>query len=60
VINGVTVEPNRDPKSLLKTVCSAFEEAPKECEEVVPSQTPSPGFGIGKAPTVSSDGGCEE
>ncbi len=60
VINGTTVEPNRDPDSLLKMVCSGFENQPKECEESLSTQVPSPGFGAGTATAASSNGGCEE
>lgn len=60
VINGTIVEPNRDPRSLLKTVCSAFEEVPAECEAELSSQSPVPGFGVGSSPVSSSDAGCEE
>lgn len=58
VINGTTVEPNRDPSSLLETVCKGFESAPKECEAELAKQVPAPGFGVGSA--TSDGGGCAE
>ncbi len=60
VVNGVTVEPNRDPKSLLAAVCSGFENQPEECQATLSTETPSPGFGVGNAAAVSSNGGCAE
>jgi hypothetical protein len=47
VINGAEVSSGRDSASLLKTICAAFEEAPKECETVLSSASPAPGFGEG-------------
>lgn len=60
VINGTTVEPNRDANSLLASVCSGFENAPKECEETLSAKTPSPGFGVGVTSAASNDAGCSE
>lgn len=47
VINGQEISANRDSASLLKTICSAFNEQPKECETVLSSASPSAGFGSG-------------
>lgn len=47
VINGTEVSSGRDSASLLKTICSAFEEAPEECNTVLSSASPSAGFGEG-------------
>lgn len=47
VINGTEVSTARDSASLLKTICAAFEEAPEECETVLSSAAPAPGFGEG-------------
>ncbi|NOQ68235.1 thioredoxin domain-containing protein [Patescibacteria group bacterium] len=47
IINGTTVNSSRDPKSLLTTICSAFETPPEECSAELSSDTPSPGFGFG-------------
>lgn len=49
VINGQLVEAGRDSASLLKTICSGFTKAPAACQESLSSDTPSPGFGDGKA-----------
>lgn len=47
IINGVEVSSNRDPQSLLNTICGAFEEQPAECQQELSSETPAPGFGDG-------------
>jgi len=47
VINGQDVQSGRDSASLLKTICSAFTTAPKECEIELSSASPAPGFGTG-------------
>jgi len=47
VINGAQVESGRSPAALLKTICSAFNTAPKECNTALTADTPSPGFGFG-------------
>ncbi len=47
IINGTEVSSARDSASLLKTICSAFEEAPEECNSVLSSASPSAGFGEG-------------
>ncbi len=51
VINGITTESQRDPASLLKTICSAFDVAPKECGATLSSTAPAAGFGTAAAPT---------
>ncbi len=56
VINGAQVTSGRDSASLLKTICSAFNTAPSECNTQLSSETPSPGFGFettGTATTAS-------
>ena len=45
VINETTAKSDRDPKSLLSKICSAFETPPEECSTELSSATPSPGFG---------------
>jgi len=45
VVNGQKVQAQRNPASLLETVCSAFSEKPSECEAELSSSSPSPGFG---------------
>ncbi|NTW45715.1 MAG: hypothetical protein HGB18_01510 [Candidatus Moranbacteria bacterium] len=57
VINGVTASSSRDSASLLKTICSAFDEAPDACATALSSDTPAPGFGEGTA-AASSDANC--
>lgn len=47
VINETEVSASRDSASLLKTICSAFNEAPEECNTVLSSASPSAGFGEG-------------
>lgn len=54
IINGQQIDSNRDPASLLKTICSAFSSAPKECQTVLASASPAPGFGSG---TQAATGG---
>ncbi len=54
VINGATVSSDRDSASLLKTICSAFTTPPKECESVLSSTAPAPGFGTGAAASANS------
>lgn len=54
IINGVKAESERDPASLLKTICSAFNTPPKECDTVLSSDTPVAGFGIGAAANTNS------
>jgi len=50
VINGVTAQAGRDSASILKTICGAFNNAPKECETAKLSSTaPAAGFGEGAA-----------
>lgn len=58
VINGLQSQSGRDSKSLLKSICSAFNNPPKECEKVLPSDAPSPGFGSGTGSSGGSGGGC--
>lgn len=47
IINGAEIQANRDPASLMNTICGAFNEAPEECLLPMPSSTPAPGFGVG-------------
>ena len=51
VINGVeAAAAGRDSTSLLKTICSGFKTAPKECSATLATAAPAPGFGDGTAP----------
>ncbi len=47
VINGTTASSARDSASLLKTICSAFNNAPAECQKTLSSSAPAAGFGTG-------------
>lgn len=58
IINGTDVSSGRDSASLLKTICSAFEEAPEECNTELSSASPSAGFGEGTASGGSAAAGC--
>jgi len=57
IINGEEIQSNRDAASLLKTICSAFNNAPKECQTSLSSASPAPGFGTGTT-AGSADAGC--
>lgn len=48
VINGEQVSSTRDPKSLLATICTYFENAPAECNIELPSVSAAPGFGFNR------------
>lgn len=54
IINGTSVESNRDSASLLATVCAGFKNKPAECDAKLASATPAPGFGEGT--TASGSG----
>lgn len=58
VINGAQAETGRDSNSLLKTICSAFNNAPEECNSNLSSDTPAPGFGEGTQTGGGANGGC--
>jgi len=53
VINGTSVASQRDPASLLKTICSGFVDQPVECGNKLSTEVPAPGFGGG----TSANGG---
>lgn len=55
VINGTTVSAGRDSASLLKAVCSGFNNQPKECLAKLSADAPAPGFGEG---TASAGAAC--
>lgn len=56
VVNGQQADSGRDPASLLKTICSAFNNQPDECKKELSSTAPSAGFGEGAG--SNSGGGC--
>jgi len=57
VINGQKIQSSRDANSLLKAICSGFNNQPDECSAELSGATPSPGFGFDKT-GASSSGGC--
>jgi protein-disulfide isomerase len=57
VINEKVVSSGRDSASLLEIICSAFNEAPEECNQQLSSESPSPGFGY-TASGSGSSGSC--
>lgn len=57
VINGAKVNSGRDAASLLKSICSGFNNPPAECNSQLSSDTPAPGFGSGTAASGAA-GGC--
>jgi uncharacterized membrane protein YgcG len=44
VINGVISSAGRDSASYLEEICEAFSQPPEECDQVLSSESPSPGF----------------
>ncbi|MFA6526404.1 MAG: hypothetical protein WCT26_03275 [Candidatus Buchananbacteria bacterium] len=58
VINGATVQSGRDSATLLKTICSAFKNAPSECSKQLSSAAPAAGFGEGTASGSTAAAGC--
>ena len=60
IINGEEISSGRDSESLLKTICSAFNNEPKECQTTLSSASPAPGFGTGTeaAGSGSAAAGC--
>lgn len=60
IINGEEISSARDSASLLKTICSAFNNEPKECQTALSSASPAPGFGTGTeaAGSGSAAAGC--
>jgi len=58
VINGQEISSGRDSASLLKTICSAFNNEPKECQTTLSSASPAPGFGPGTQAAGSAAAGC--
>ena len=58
IINGEDIQSGRDSASILATICSAFEKAPKECETELSSASPAAGFGTGAASAGAADASC--
>ncbi|KKR21927.1 MAG: hypothetical protein UT50_C0002G0018 [Candidatus Moranbacteria bacterium GW2011_GWA2_39_41] len=59
VVNGVTAQSGRDSASILKAICGAFNNAPKECEAKLSVTAPAAGFGEGTATAGASAASCE-
>jgi len=61
VINGVQAQSARDSASLLKTICSAFNNQPDICSTAkLSSASPAAGFGEGTATAGTATAGCAE
>jgi len=58
VINGTTAESDRDPASLLKTICGAFTNPPAACDTKLSTTAPSSGFGNAADTSGSTAAGC--
>ncbi len=58
IINGQEISSERDSASLLKTICTAFNNAPSACSANLSSETPAPGFGTGTAAASNSAAAC--
>lgn len=58
IINGVEVSAGRDSASYLSAICSAFTDAPEECDEVLSSETPSVYFGWDSTSSSSTTASC--
>lgn len=58
IINGKETQSGRDSASLLKTICAAFTNQPKECQTTLSSATPAPGFGEGTAAPAAGGAGA--
>lgn len=59
IINGDQVSTARDSATLLKTICSAFNNQPEVCSTAkLSSASPAPGFGEGTAAAGATTAGC--
>ena len=59
IINDQDISSNRDAASLLKTICSAFNNQPSECQAALSSASPTPGFGSETQASGGSAASCE-
>ncbi|MFA6973511.1 MAG: hypothetical protein WC238_02100 [Parcubacteria group bacterium] len=60
VINGVEAQAaGRDSANILKTICAAFNTAPKECLAKLSTTSPAAGFGEGTAAAGAAPASCE-
>jgi hypothetical protein len=46
LVNGTIIDTNRDPKSLLETICAGFGTRPASCDDNLSDASPAPGFGF--------------
>jgi len=59
IINGVESQSaGRDSASILKTICDAFNNPPKECQTKLSTTAPASGFGDGAAPAGAAPASC--
>ncbi len=58
VINGVIADSGRSPAAYLGTICSAFNNAPEECNEDLSTANPSAGFGYTASAGGSTNAQC--
>jgi hypothetical protein len=56
IINGVESNAGRDSASYLKGICAAFNNAPAECNTVLSSTQPGPGFGYDSVGAANAAG----
>ncbi len=59
IVNGEQVSSGRDSASLLKAICSAFNNQPKECQAALSSASPAPGFGSGTQEAGAAAAACQ-
>jgi hypothetical protein len=57
VINDTVVNIERSPEKVKEAICNAFLNPPDECNQKLPEETASPGFGM--ATGSSSSGSCQ-
>jgi hypothetical protein len=57
VINDQVVNVTRSPEKVKEAICNAFLNPPEECNQKLPEETTSPGFGM--ATGSSSSGSCQ-
>jgi len=50
VVNGKTIETQRDSESLKQAICCGFTNKPRECQQSLATTTPSAGFGFQTSP----------
>lgn len=58
VINGVQADSGRSPSAILTTICAAFNNAPAECSQSLPTESPSPGFGYSSSGSDAAAASC--